>query len=378
MTDSKLESWRSGSLRGAAARPRVLFGSVFEDAEVELRAWRMRLAALENSDREPRAFCIASGGDTLFSLLLPGVGRVDGVDINAAQIWLCELKVAARRELSVAEFAEATAGDARPFYTRLRAQISDEARAFWDTNADSLRNGLSGCGLVDGVLRHASRGLRWLIGRRAVRALSKARNVGEQRDLWRRLANRRRFGALFSLALHPFVLRAFYGAALRAGLPLDLGERVRANVERTLLDLPMTSNPYIVSLLRGRLARETEYWPIASRPDNFAPIEARLDNLTLSCADATTWLNAQDAASIDFFGLSNVVEAIEPASAELLLRAVARAAAPDALICVRTITGVCAMPTAGLMLDDRTAELKARDRSPFCRLSELLRKVEAK
>ena len=376
-TDPKLESWRSGSLRGAtakggAARPRVLFGSVFEDADVELCAWQMRLTELENSEREPRAFCIASGGDTLFSLLLPGVGRVDGVDINPAQIWLCELKVAARRTLSPQEFARATAFDARPVYSRLRAQLSREAEQFWDDNLDSLRNGLNGCGFVDGVLRHASRGLRWLIGRRAVRALLRAQSAQQQREIWQNLANRKRFGALFSLALHPLILRAFYGKALRARLPLDLGKRVRHNIEHTLLELPIERNPYLISLLRGRLARDENNWPIALRPDSFGPIQSRLDNLTLNCADATNWLNAQAEGSIDFFGLSNVVEAIEASSAEKLLRAVARAAAPDALICVRTITGVAALPIAGLSVDARTNELKAMDRSPFCRLSELL------
>ena len=374
--DNKLESWRSGSLRGGAARPRVLFGSVFEDAEIELRAWQMRLNELKSSGRQPRAFCIASGGDTLFSLLLPGNCRVDGVDINPAQIWLCELKVAARRNLSARQFGATTAGDARPFYQGLRAHLSDEARDFWDDNRESLRQGLSGCGFVDGVLRHASRGLRWLIGRRAVRALLRAQSVEAQREIWRASANRRRFNALFATALNPLVLRAFYGAALRDGLPLDLGARVQQNIERTLLELPVASNPYIVSLLRGRLAPSPENWPIALRPDNFAPIQARLDNLTLTCADATSWLNEQDENSIDFFGLSNVVEAIEPASAAALLRAVARVGAPGALVCVRTITGVRAAPVAGLSLDARADELKTSDRSPFCRLSELLRVTE--
>ncbi len=378
MRDNKLESWRSGSLRGGEAKPRVLFGSVFEDAKVELRAWQMRLDELKHAKREPRAFCIASGGDTLFSLLLPGVGRVDGVDINPAQIWLCELKVVARQTLSAREFAAATAGDARPFYPRLRAQLSDKARNFWDDNRESLSNGLNGCGFVDGVLHHASRGLRWLIGRRAVRALLRAQSVEAQREVWRTLANRRRFNALFATALNPLVLRAFYGAALREGLPLDLGAHVQHNIERTLLQLPISSNPYIVSLLRGRLAREPENWPIALRPDSFAPINARLDNLTLTCADATSWLNAQDENSIDFFGLSNVVEAIESASAAALLRAVARAAAPGALVCVRTITGVSAAPVEGLTLDGHVNELKIADRSPFCRLSELLRATNAK
>ena len=374
-SDAKLESWRSGSLRGGAERPRVLFGSVFEDASVELRAWQMRLAEMEHSPRQPRAFCIASGGDTMFSLLLPGVGIVEGVDINAAQIWLCELKVAARRALSSEQFARATASDARAFYPQLRAQLSPQAREFWDDDIDSLRHGLSGCGFVDGVLRHASRGLRWLIGRRAVRALLAAQGVEQQREVWQRLANRRRFGALFSLALSPMILRAFYGDALRAGLPLDLGARVRGNIERTLLDLPVASNPYIVSLLRGRLARQRDDWPVALRPDSFAPIGSRLDHLILTCADATEWLDAQPERSIDFFGLSNVVEAIETESAAPLLRAVARAAAPGALVCVRTITGVSAMPTTGLVLDERTEQLKQLDRSPFCRLSECLRAV---
>lgn len=382
MTDSKLESWRSGSLRGNAATssgevaPRVLFGSVFEDAEVELRAWQMRLDELEDSGRKPRAFCIASGGDTLFSLLLPRRGCIAGVDINPAQIWLCELKVAARQTLSSAEFALATSRDARAFYSRLRAQLSPHAQDFWDANTDSLRQGLNGCGFVDGVLRHASRGLRWLIGRRAVRALLKTRNVNEQREIWEGLANRQRFRALFAFALHPFVLRAFYGAALRAGLPLDLGERVQNNIERALLELPIASNPYLISLLRGQLAPNPQNWPVALRPDTFAPIQTHLGNLTLNCASATDWLNEQAAGSIDFFGLSNVVEAIEAPSAQELLRAVARAAAPGALVCVRTITGVCAPSIEGLTIDARTAELKQWDRSPFCRLNELLRKTE--
>ena len=174
----------------------------------------------------------------------------------------------------------------------------------WDDNRESLRQGFSGCGFVDGVLRHASRALRWLIGRRAVRALLRAPNVEEQDGIWQSSANRRRFNALFATALNPFVLRAFYGAALRQGLPLDLGARVQHNIERTLLELPIASNPYIASLLRGHLGRATGNWPIALRLDNFAPINARLDNLTLTCADATSWLNVQDENSIDFFGLS--------------------------------------------------------------------------
>ena len=374
--DHKLESWRSGSLRGGASRPRVLFGSVFEDAEVELRAWQMRLGELENIKREPRAFCIASGGDTLFSLLLPGIGRVDGVDINPAQIWLCELKTAARHALSARAFTAATAIDARPIYPQLRTKLSNESRDFWDENRESLRQGLSGCGFVDGVLRQASRGLRWLIGRRAVRALLRAQNVEEQDEIWQSSANRRRFNALFAMALHPMVLRAFYGAALRDGLPLDLGARVQHNIERTLLELAIASNPYIVSLLRGRLAPSPENWPIALRLDSFAPIQSRLGNLTLTCADATSWLDAQNENSIDFFGLSNVVEAIEPASAQALLCAVARVGAPGALVCVRTITGVSAAPIEGLVLDARADELKTLDRSPFCRLSELLRATD--
>ena len=241
--DGKLESWRSGSLRGASAKPRVLFGSVYEDAAIEARAWQLRLDELQNAGRKPRAFCIASGGDTLFSLLLPGVGRVDGVDINPAQIWLCALKVAARQTLSPDDFTRATAGDARPFYSRLRPSLDEQARLFWDDNRASLRHGLNGCGVVDGVMRRASLGLRWLIGRRAVRALLAASSLETQRQIWRTRANARRFAALFGLALHPLLLRAFYGAALREGLPLDLGDRIRANLERTLTDLPIQNNP---------------------------------------------------------------------------------------------------------------------------------------
>ena len=371
-----MESWRSGSLRGAGEGARVLFGVVYEDAAIELRVWQARLRELENQARTPRAFCIASGGDTLFSLLLPRRGEVVGVDINPAQIWLCQLKVAARQNLDSGEWTRATRGDARPFYPRLRAQLDAEAQQFWDAHLPTLARGLSGCGLVDGVLGRASIGLRWLIGRRATRALLRATGVEQQREIWHGLAHRRRFRALFRWALHPLVLRAFYGGALRQGLPLDLGEIVRGNIERSFTDFLVASNPYIIQLLRGGLAPDPAQWPLALRPDcdRFDAIAARLDHLSLHPAEAAHFLENQPAGSVDFFALSNVIEAIGSQSARRLLRAVERAAAPGALICVRSITGARPPRTDLLEPGELLSELRGLDRSPFCRLQRVLRR----
>lgn len=377
-SDDKLASWKSGSLRGAGAvpgaTPRVLFGVVYEDAEVELAVWRARLDELKDQTRPPRAFCVASGGDTLFSLLLPQRGEVVGVDVNPAQVALCALKVAARHSLDAAQWTRATRGDARPFYPLLRPQLDAQTRTFWDANLSTLAHGLSGCGLVDGVLRRASFGLRWLIGRRAPRAMLAAPNVEAQRRIWRERANRCRFRALFALFLNPLVLRAFYGRALREGLPLDLGERVRDNLERALLDFPVASNPYVIQLLRGHLSPDSAQWPIALRPDSLAPMRAHLDDLSLHVAEAAEFLEAQPAVSFDFFALSNVIEAVGAQSGTRLMRAVERAAAPGALVCVRSITGALPPHSPLLESDERQNVWREGDRSPFCRLQNVLRR----
>jgi len=67
--------WQKGRLLGSGD-PGVIFGFQHEDSATE--------AALFPSPGSGRALCIASGGETAFSLLAAGAAEVVAVDVNGS------------------------------------------------------------------------------------------------------------------------------------------------------------------------------------------------------------------------------------------------------------------------------------------------------
>ena len=86
-----------------------------------------------------RVLLVASSGENALSLLTrESVGKVDAVDINPAQLHLCELRRSALEALTRDEqlrMLGAVAGEPserRALYEKMRSNLPDESRAFWD------------------------------------------------------------------------------------------------------------------------------------------------------------------------------------------------------------------------------------------------------
>jgi len=234
--------------------------------------------AIERAAFRPggRVFCIASAGCTAMSLAPQH--EVVAVDINPAQL------AYARRRIGGMPMARGAA-----------EQVMQLGRTL-----------LPLAGWHRGTLR-------------AFLALD---DPAAQRDFWKRHLDTLRFragmDALFSVA----ALRAAYAPRLLATLPARFGAVMRARMERCFGTHPNRTNVWARALLLGEL------------DDEAPPPEAK--SIRLARADAADFLEDAQPESFDGFSLSNILDGADEAYRQRLFRAVSGAAAPAAMVVLRS------------------------------------------
>ena len=161
----------------------------------------------------------------------------------------------------------------------------------------------------------------------------------EQMDFWRRYLDTRRFRAALDLLFSMPALRLIYASSFLHFLPPNLGAVMRGRMERCFASLSNRTNPYARTLLLGEMSAE-----------RFPP-EVR--DIRLVHADAATFLEGEPAGSFDGFALSNILDGASVGYEQRLFAAIKRAAAPGAVVVLRSFREPTLMLPTNHAAEDR-------------------------
>jgi S-adenosylmethionine:diacylglycerol 3-amino-3-carboxypropyl transferase len=190
-------AWNEGRFGSWTGPQRLLFGRMYEDADIEREAFLGK----------NRVFCIASAGTT--ALKLAHEREVVACDINPAQL----------------AYAERRAGGAPP-------ETGDAERAM-----------------------RFIRALMPIVGWRekTLRKFLALSDVAEQTAFWSQYLDTYRFRKGFDRLLSPSLLHLMYAAPFLSFLPSNFGAVLRKRMERGFARHQNASNPYVGALLLGEI-----------------------------------------------------------------------------------------------------------------------------
>lgn len=204
---------------------------------------------------------------------------------------------------------------------------------------------IAGAGVARGAFEErwrAARAFAPLVGWRRSRlhAFLDADDPEEQIELWRRHLDTRRFRLAFDGLLSLLVRRAFHVSPFLRFLPRRLGAIMRGRMERCFARHANRDNPYARALLLGEMS------------DDPPPPQAR--DIRLVHADAADYLERQPAGSFDGLTLSNILDGASEVYRRRLLVAVRRAAAPGAVVVLRSFGEPPAIRPSNRAAEDRS------------------------
>jgi len=161
-----------------------------------------------------------------------------------------------------------------------------------------------------------------------------------QYEFWQARLDTRRFRAALATLLSVTALRRVYAAPLLAALPDRFAAVMRSRMERCFRTHANRNNPWARALLAGELAKEAP-------PAGATAIE-------LVHSDAAAFLEQTRAASFAGFTLSNILDGADAGYRDRLFRAIRRAAAPGAMVVLRSFGEPTPATVGNRAADDRS------------------------
>ena len=286
---------------------------------------------------------ITSGGCNILGFLLYNPKTVYCIDINLAQSYVLQLKIAAIKTLDFDEFIGFSGLEAHPdrlsLFEKIKPELGNEALLFWQGHEKVITQGFIMSGKYERFVKFAGKFLKLLQGKRRVENLFQSKTQEEQEQYFDTVWNTKRFKYLFKILFNKKMLA-------KRGLVADyftfddgsssFAESFYKRSKKAFRDLPIKGNYFVSLYLLGKYKNPDEVPDYLLRK-NFDLIKARLDRIKMTTSDAQGWLNSMEENSVDCFALSNICELMSEDETERLFIGVKRTAKPNARVIFRNL-----------------------------------------
>jgi S-adenosylmethionine-diacylglycerol 3-amino-3-carboxypropyl transferase len=333
----------AGWLFAAVHGRQLVYNQCWEDPAVDRQA-----LALQQGER---VLAITSAGCNVLDYVLAGA-HVVAVDVNPRQNHLLELKRAAIRALDFDGFFElfGRGGSARAgaLYTRLRSELGEASRRFWDReirlfDPQRARGGSFYYAGSSGLFAHAI--VRWMRGWARlwvqVERLLAASSLDDQLHIYHGELRERLLGdALLRVVGSQAVLSLVGVPAPQRRLvrerPGGFPAFLRACLDHVMSVALLRDNYFWSVYLTGGYRRES--CPEYLKPDSFARLKAGLVDHVETFTGTVTECLARPQPAIDAFVLLDHMDwlAARPGLLEEEWRGIFRSAAPGARVIFRS------------------------------------------
>ena len=293
--------------------------------------------------KEDTIIAITSGGCNVLGFLQFDPKRIYSIDINLAQSFLMELKIAAIKSLNHNEFVRFSGlmpyDNRLDLFEKIKPQLSQEALLFWQQEKRIIKRGFIMNGKFEGFVKIAGRLLSVLQGKKRVKGLFKIKSQKEQEDYFDTVWDTKRFKYIFKLMFNKHMLA-------KRGLVSDyfhfddgstsFAESFYNRSKKAFRDLPIKGNYFLSLYLLGKYSSK-EVVPDYLTQEKFEIIKSRVDRIKIITSDAQGFINTIADESIDCYALSNICELMSEVEVERLFSAVNRTAKKNARVIFRNL-----------------------------------------
>jgi S-adenosylmethionine-diacylglycerol 3-amino-3-carboxypropyl transferase len=272
------------------------------------------LAELKALDISPSdsVCCITGSGDRPLHLLLGDPAHILSFDLNPAQNYLLELKLAAIREMDYSEFVQflglhPSVTSRWESYGSLRPQLSAEAAKWFDGRRGMLERGILYEGRWERYFRMSSSHMRLLRGEK-IRQLFAFDDLQKQRQFVHEQWNTRGWRLLLRLSFNPLAFRFVLG---------DPGFYAYADPQRSawkyiydrmtcFLEHHLARSSFMMALVFHGQFFDPLHYPPYLREENFMFLKARVGRITIRTAGLFDVLADPAHAACTKYSLSDV------------------------------------------------------------------------
>ncbi len=300
----------------------IRYANCWEDADILVEGLQCRPGQ--------KILSIASGGDNSLALLTTKPELVLAVDLSPAQLYVVELKMLAIRYLDdqdLLAFLGFRPSEKRlAVYQSLRSALSEQAKAFWDSQPNAIKDGIIHSGKFERYFK-VFRGyvLPFIHSRSQIRQLLELKSPEEQVQFYENEWNTFSWKALFRVFFSRFVMGR-YGRdpQFLNEVKVPVSEFIFKKAEDELSDVKCQSNSFLRFILLGESG---ENLPFYLRPENLPVIRENLEAVRLHHGPLQDGFQHD---TFDRFNLSNIFEYMPAAVFEELAGLLHKGANPQA------------------------------------------------